>query len=71
MGTKTTWAYVTFTIQDPPPVAGILLPLCVEIQEWDRHTTILFDTGDTVTAVRSILVKCVFAREEYNICLAR
>ena len=23
MGRKTTWAYVTFTIQDPPPVAGI------------------------------------------------
>ena len=49
---------------------GLLLPLCVEIQEWDGHATILFDTGDTVTAVHSILVKCVFAQEEYNICLA-
>ena len=25
MGRKTTWAYVTFTIQDPPPVAGIII----------------------------------------------
>ena len=49
----------------------ILLPLRVKIQEWNGHVTILFDTGNTVTAVCLILVKCVFAREEYNICLAR